>query len=148
MLELPYPDQSFDLLWAEGTAYIMGVENALREWKRLLPTGGYLFFSDAVLTTDQPSPECVEFWKTGYPDMTTPENRQKLAEKLGYQVVDSFLLPREDWIAFYYDMQQQLEVVSKQFGASKAFSDMQKEIRIGQLYGEEFSYICLMLQKL
>ena len=148
MLELPYPDQSFDLLWAEGTAYIMGVKNALREWKRLLPIGGYLFFSDAVLTTDQPSPECVEFWKAGYPDMTTPENRQKLAEQLGYRVVDSFLLPREDWIAFYSDMQQQLEMVSKQFGSSKAFSDMQKEIRIGQLYGEEFSYICLMLQKL
>ncbi len=80
--------------------------------------------------------------------MTTPENRQKLAEQLGYRVVDSFLLPREDWIAFYSDMQQQLEMVSKQFGPSKAFSDMQKEIRIGQLYGEEFSYICLMLQKL
>lgn len=148
MLELPYVDRSFDLLWAEGTAYIMGVENALREWKRLLPVGGYLFFSDAVLTTDQPSPECVEFWKTGYPDMTTSENRQKLAEQLGYRVVDFFLLPREDWIAFYADMQQQLEVISRQSGPSKAFSDMQKEIRIGQLYGEEFSYICLMLQKL
>lgn len=148
MLELPYPDQSFDLLWAEGTAYIMGVENALREWKRLLPVGGYLFFSDAVLTTDQPSPECAEFWQTGYPDMTTPENRLKLAEQLGYRVLDSFLLPREDWIAFYADMQQQLEVVSRQFGPSKAFSDMHTEIRIGQLYGEEFSYICLMLQKL
>lgn len=148
MLELPYPDQSFDLLWAEGTAYIMGVENALREWKRLLPIGGYLFFSDAVLTTDQPSPECVDFWKTGYPDMTTPENRQKLAEQLGYRVLASFLLPREDWVAFYADMQQQLEMVSSQSGPSKAFSDMRKEIHIGQLYGEEFSYVCLMLQKL
>jgi len=31
MLELPYPDHSFDLLWAEGSAYIMGVEKALHE---------------------------------------------------------------------------------------------------------------------
>jgi DNA-binding transcriptional MerR regulator/ubiquinone/menaquinone biosynthesis C-methylase UbiE len=148
MLELPYSDQSFDLLWAEGTAYIMGVEKALREWKRLIPAGGYLFFSDLVLTTDQPSPECVEFWKTGYPDMTTPENRQQLAEQLGYRVVDSFFLPREDWSAFYADMQRQLEAVSKHSGPSKVFSDMQKEIRIGQLYGDEFSYVCLLLQKL
>lgn len=148
MLEIPYPDKSFDLLWAEGTAYIMGVEQALREWKRLLPVGGYLFFSDAVLTTKQPSPECVEFWQTGYPDMATPEKRQQLAEQLGYRVVDSFLLPRQDWIDFYADMQQQLDAVSSQSGASKAFTDMQQEIRIGQLYGDEFSYVCLLLQKL
>ncbi|APG28610.1 hypothetical protein A7E78_12600 [Syntrophotalea acetylenivorans] len=147
MFELPFPDHSFDLLWAEGSAYIMGVEKALRDWKRLLRKGGSLFFSDAVLLTDQLSPECAQFWESGYPAMTTPDNRWKLAEELGYQVLDSFLLPREDWTNFYSDMQQQCEAAIKKYGPSKAFEDMQKEIRIGQLYGDEFSYVCLLLQK-
>ncbi|KZN47761.1 hypothetical protein N482_09045 [Pseudoalteromonas luteoviolacea NCIMB 1942] len=30
MTELDYPNEYFDLIWSEGSAYIMGVENALR----------------------------------------------------------------------------------------------------------------------
>ena len=147
MLDLPCPDHNFDLLWAEGSAYIMGVEKALREWKRLIRCGGYLFFSDAVLLTDHPSPECAEFWESGYPAMSTPEKRIQLAEQLGYRVIESFCLPRKDWTDFYNDMKQQSKAAKEKYGPSTAFADMQKEIRIGHLYGDEFSYACLLLQK-
>jgi len=36
MTELPFENAAFDLIWAEGSAYIMGVENALAGWKRSL----------------------------------------------------------------------------------------------------------------
>jgi DNA-binding transcriptional MerR regulator/ubiquinone/menaquinone biosynthesis C-methylase UbiE len=147
MFELPYPDESFDLLWAEGSAYIIGVEKALREWKRLIRDGGYLFVSDAVLLTEHPSPECAEFWETEYPGISTPEGRCQLAKELGYRILDSFTLPRKDWTAFYTDMLQQVEAAMEKHGSSQAFEDMKREIRVANLYGDEFSYVCLMLQK-
>src|SRR5918997_518092 len=36
MTALPHPDGTFDLLWCEGAAYLMGVDRALRDWRRLL----------------------------------------------------------------------------------------------------------------
>lgn len=36
MEPLDYPDHHFDLIWAEGSAYMMGVDNALMRWRRLL----------------------------------------------------------------------------------------------------------------
>ena len=40
MAALAFEADRFDLIWAEGSAYIMGVENALKTWKRLLKSRG------------------------------------------------------------------------------------------------------------
>ena len=37
-----------DLIWAEGSAYIMGFEQAYRSWRRLLRRGGYLAATELV----------------------------------------------------------------------------------------------------
>ncbi len=61
MTELPFSKASFDLIWAEGSAYIMGVEKALTQWKPLLREQGYLMISDMVWRTEDPSCESIEF---------------------------------------------------------------------------------------
>ena len=32
MNNLPFPDDRFNLIWSEGAAYVMGFDNALRQW--------------------------------------------------------------------------------------------------------------------
>ena len=39
MRDLPFEPGSFDLLWSEGAAYIMGISEALAAWRPLLPPG-------------------------------------------------------------------------------------------------------------
>ena len=39
---LDYPAESFDLLWAEGSACILGWEKAIRTWRPLIKPGGIL----------------------------------------------------------------------------------------------------------
>ena len=48
MTALAFPPASFDLLWCEGAAYIMGVGAALRAWRPLLRPGGRAALSEAV----------------------------------------------------------------------------------------------------
>jgi hypothetical protein len=42
MRDLPFEPGSFDLLWSEGAAHIMGVSEALAAWRPLLRMGGYV----------------------------------------------------------------------------------------------------------
>ena len=40
MFDLKFPEQNFDVIWSEGAIYIIGFENGLRTWRRLLKHGG------------------------------------------------------------------------------------------------------------
>lgn len=42
MFEIREPSKSLDVIWAEGSIYIIGFERGLREWGRFLKDGGYL----------------------------------------------------------------------------------------------------------
>src|SRR5699024_219546 len=46
MDDLGLAGHSFDLLWSEGSAYTVGVENALRHWRPLVAPGGAVVVSD------------------------------------------------------------------------------------------------------
>ena len=53
MRDLPLYEGEFDMIWCEGAAYIMGVEQALDEWRRYLSADGRLAFTDCVWLSDQ-----------------------------------------------------------------------------------------------
>jgi DNA-binding transcriptional MerR regulator/ubiquinone/menaquinone biosynthesis C-methylase UbiE len=147
MLNLPFEDQSFDLIWCEGAAYIMGFEKALATWKKFLIPEGHLFVSDAIWLTDTPSAPCKELWDVEYPDMRRLKDRCLQAEKAGYRVVDASLLPRQDWQDFYDDMEKVLFDLEDSLGERPAFQDLKEEIAMNRQYGDEYGYACLLLQK-
>ncbi|SCY62925.1 MerR family transcriptional regulator [Desulfoluna spongiiphila] len=147
MHSLDFPENHFDLLWAEGSAYIVGVEEALSLWRPLIRDGGYLFLSDAVWLTRKPSKACQDYWRIEYPRMTDPDTRKKQAETLGYEVVDTFILPRRDWQDFYSDMKASVKKTIETFGMSRALREMTDEILLDETHGDEYGYVCLLLQK-
>jgi len=147
MHTLDFPTGCFDLLWAEGSAYIMGVEEALAKWHPLLRDGGYLFLSDAVWLTRTPSKACQDYWRIEYPGMTDADTRKAQAENLGYDVVESFILPRRDWQDFYGDMKTAVTHARKTLGKSRALQEMTDEILLDETHGDEYGYVCLLLKK-
>ena len=46
MRRLDFADGAFDLIWCEGAIYIMGVEAALRDWRRLLRSNGHVALTE------------------------------------------------------------------------------------------------------
>ena len=60
MTELNFGTDKFDVIWAEASAYIMGVEKALANWQSLLKSHGFIVFSDLVWLTDNPSQDSIE----------------------------------------------------------------------------------------
>ncbi|MCP4163611.1 MAG: MerR family transcriptional regulator [Deltaproteobacteria bacterium] len=147
MHDLDYPDGSFDLIWSEGSSYFIGFETALKQWKRLIRNNGYLFISDAVWLTDNPTEECKAYWDIEYPQISNPEERVNQAKELGYEVIDNFNLPRRDWKSFYMDMEETVAKQVKKHGMNKTFMDMEDEIRVDRNFGDEYGYVCLLLRK-
>ncbi|HKK33960.1 MAG TPA: MerR family transcriptional regulator [Desulfomicrobiaceae bacterium] len=115
MSDLDFPPHSFDLIWCEGAAYIMGVDKALSYWKQFLKPGGCLVFSDLVwLTADAPD-EVREFWKEGYPAMRTAKDNEQAAEKLGYVSLGHFIIDDACWEEFYNDVEQRMNEVEPEY---------------------------------
>jgi SAM-dependent methyltransferase len=101
MAALGLPGESFDLLWSEGAAYVMGVENALRAWKGLLRPGGYIGFSELVWL-EEPSGDAAAFFRQEYPAMGSVPANISLIERSGYEVAGHFTLPDSAWWDDYY----------------------------------------------
>jgi ubiquinone/menaquinone biosynthesis C-methylase UbiE len=98
----PFAPESFDLIWSEGAAYIMGFQRALVEWRRSLKPGGYISVTEVVwLQPDAPA-ELAEFFRNEYPAMTHVEADLTTFRACGYDLEGHITLPDAAWWKHYY----------------------------------------------
>ncbi|WP_418114895.1 MerR family transcriptional regulator [Vibrio scophthalmi] len=147
MTDLPYAERSFDLIWSEGSAYIMGVENAFKQWRPLLNQGGVLVLSDLVWSTDDANETAKAFWGSEYPDMTTVETRIKQAKAAGYQLVDTFPISDAAWEAYYQPLSQQVAALKDELPNSQAIKDIERELAAYTQRNQQFDYQMFILKK-
>lgn len=147
MNALPFAAESFDLIIAEGSAYIMGFANALKSWKTLLAPRGYIAVSELVWLTKVAPVEVTAFFNKEYPAMTMPENIIPIFDKLGYKLLRHFTLPDKAWWNEYYTpLAKRLDRLEEKYADSKVGrnaiemtrleQDMRK--RFGRSYAYEF----------
>ena len=46
IFDMEFPDESFDIIWAEGSIHVIGFERGLKEWKRFLKPDGFIVVHD------------------------------------------------------------------------------------------------------
>ena len=76
MMDMDFPEQSFDIIWSEGSIYAVGFENGLRQWARFLKPKGFLVVHD----------------ETG-----NLQEKLKLIASCGFDLVDYFILDQDVW---------------------------------------------------
>ncbi|MCP3698549.1 MAG: class I SAM-dependent methyltransferase, partial [Aliivibrio sp.] len=140
MTNLPCEPASFDLIWSEGSAYIMGVEAALKSWKPLLKEEGVLVLSDAVWSVESPRKETLAFWQHEYPDMATAAARIKQAEAAGYELIDTFSLSDQAWQAYYFPLEARLNELKEELYGSPVLDDLERELAVFHQRKDEFDY--------
>jgi len=150
MGELDFAPESFDLIWCEGAAYIMGVDKALDYWKQFLKPGGCVVISDAVWLSkeiQENAPEEVkEFWVQGYSAMRTAEDNQQAGEERGYTPLGHFTIDTKCWDDFYDDVDRRLDEIEDEYGSDpdgRAIIDISRKENIlyrkhPGMYGYEF----------
>lgn len=147
MMELDFPDATFDLVWCEGAAYIMGIPQALRAWRPFLRDHGYLAFSELVWLTEYPVAEVAEFFANEYPAMTNIDAINEAIRQNGYESVGNFTLPDSAWWDDYYtpleaklaSLKQKYEEDPEALGVvEKSEIEIAVRRRFGKSYGYQF----------
>jgi ubiquinone/menaquinone biosynthesis C-methylase UbiE len=152
MFQLPFEEGNFDIIWSEGSIYIMGFEKGLKEWKRFLKPGGYLVASEITwLRKDIPA-EILDFWNAAYPEIGTVTQKLSVIEKCGYRPLAHLTLPQYCWQQNYYDlMEVQKQDYLTQYGhvveaRQVVESEMELEMSLYQGYKDYYSYVFYVMQ--
>ena len=145
MNELPFDDGEFDVVWSEGSAYIMGFATALQGWRRFLRSGGYLVVSELCWTAELRPQAVAEFFAEAYPPMTDVESRAAEMAEHGYEVVGHFTLPDEGWWMHYYTpLERKLPALRARYADDEAALELidatQREIDMRRQYGDYYGY--------
>lgn len=152
MDDLPFPDDSFDLIWAEGSVFIIGFSEALSQWKRLLTPQGYVALSDLVWFTDTPTQECRDFFAKEYPAMVHEGEAQRMIRDAGYSILNSLQLPDAAWWDYYYiPLSRRLDVLKKEYSADQEvqalLGTLDKEIEVFRMHSCEYGYSFFIARK-
>jgi ubiquinone/menaquinone biosynthesis C-methylase UbiE len=102
MNDLQFPDRSFDVIWSEGSIFIIGFAKGLSAWRRLLAPGGHLVVSEFCWFHDNPPAEIQELFLDGGSDVGDVDARRKAVAENGYRLLADFVLPEMGWWENYY----------------------------------------------
>ncbi len=146
MFHLQFDPHSFDVIWAEGSIYIIGFEAGLRAWRPLLRRPGYLAATELTwLRPDSPG-ELAEFWANEYPAMQDVEANLAAIRRSGYVPAGHFTLPDSAWWEPYYGpIEKKLPALRAKFRdhpqALAVLEAEQTEIDLYRRYSAYYGYV-------
>jgi SAM-dependent methyltransferase len=152
MLAIDLPDESFDLVWAEGSIFIIGFDRGLEEWRRLIRPGGFLAVHDLAWLRSDPPDELRAFWREAYPPMRDVSQNLAAIPPLGYEVLGHFPLPADAWWVEYYEpLEKRLpELRVEHAGDAEAqalLDESQREIDVLRRYPGWYSSVFFVMRK-
>jgi len=145
MDDLPFPAETFDMIWSEGAVYNIGFEQGVAYWHRFLRPGGFLAVSEIIWLAPNPPLEIQGHWDVEYPEMGTASAKMDILERHGYAPTGFFVLPQDCWTKEYYDpLQQRTPAFLKRHNHSAEAREIveaeKKEIDLYQRYQDWFGY--------
>ncbi|MFD9541765.1 GNAT family N-acetyltransferase [Streptomyces sp. NPDC060022] len=141
-----FADGSFDLVWAEGSAYIIGFDTALRDWQRLLAPGGSMVVTECVWTTDAPADEARAFWER-HGSLRPVAANTAAAVAAGCHVLGVLLQPVSDWDEYYVPLAERAAAADPSApGMAQALAATAEELAMRRDHGTEYGYAGYVLR--
>lgn len=152
MDDLPFHREELDLIWAEGSIYILGFANGIKLWKNFLKPGGYIAVSEITWITNTRPKAIEQFWVGEYPEIDTASNKIKVLEDHNFTLEGYFNLRPQSWMDEYYQpLEEKFEVFLERHHhselARKIVDDHMAEIDWYRKYREYYSYGFYMARK-
>lgn len=145
MDDLPFVDNSYDVIWSEGAIYNMGFEKGAQYFRRFLKPGGVLAVSELTWLTAERPPTLTAHWNAEYPEVDTASAKMGVLEKHGFSLLGYFPLASHCWLENYYLPLQARHAAFLQRHAGddlawKVVTDDQKEIDLYEVNQAYVSY--------
>lgn len=152
MATLPFAENEFDLIWAEGSIYNIGFETGLKAWRRYLKQGGYIAVSEVSWLTAHRPQKIERFWAENYPEIDTIAHKIEQMNNAGFVPTAHFVLPEECWTDhFFNQMPEAIDRLLEQYAHSekaRQFIESQKaEHELYMEYKDYYSYVFYIGQR-
>jgi ubiquinone/menaquinone biosynthesis C-methylase UbiE len=152
MASMDFPEESFDIIWAEGSIYIVGFEKGLREWRALVKPEGYLVVHDVTWLRPDPPREVGDYWKTNYPGIRTVPESLEMISACGYRLIGHFTLPEDAWwVGYYGPLEERLQGLREKYGhdpeARAVLDEEQTEIDMYRQHSDWYGSVFFVMQK-
>ena len=152
MTDIKYPEESFDIIWAEGSIFIMGFEKGITEWKKYIKPNGFLAVHEMAWIIDNPPKEISDYWESVYPQIATLDDNLEIMKKCGYEILGYFPLPDDAWWELYYNpLEKRLEKLKIKFKDDpkglKMVEDSELEIEMFRKYSAWYGSVFYVMKK-
>jgi SAM-dependent methyltransferase len=151
MKDIPSVFPAIDLLWAEGAAYNIGFANALATWAKAIKPKGFAVVSELCWLRENNIPDAVkEFFQSGYSEMHSVQQNIATAEDAGYELFNTYTLPKETWMEDYYDTLEPRakSLLNHSDVAVRDFAvETLKEIGTFKISEDSYGYVFYVLQR-
>jgi len=152
MFDIQFPDRSFDIIWAEGSIYIMGFERGLNEWRHLIKPNGFLVVHEMSWLRSDPPQEIYQYWKEFYPGIKTVAENVELIFKCGYKLLGQFTLPDDAWqIEYYGPLEERIKNMKVKYidnpEALAVLDNEQREIEMYKKYYQWYGSVFFVMQE-
>jgi ubiquinone/menaquinone biosynthesis C-methylase UbiE len=131
LLDMNFPDESFDIIWAEGSINVIGFKRGLQEWKRLLKPSGFMMVHD---------------------ERGSVKEKLEQISSCGYELLGYFELDVDTWRTEYFAPLEKLVLEAQvkyggDIGASEALHEAQRELDMFKENAERNSSVCFVMRK-
>ncbi len=141
--DMPFDEAAFDIIWAEATIHIVGVEKGLNMWRKFLKPEGFLVMHEVVWLQADPPKEVVAYWRNQFPELQTAAGYIDSLESAGYRVEGQFNLPEDLWWDDYFrPLEIRINELRGKYAddrqALKTLDKAQEEVEVHRKYSRWF----------
>jgi len=131
LLDMEFPDESFNIIWSEGSIFVIGFKKGLQEWKRLIRPGGFMVVHD---------------------EMGDVEQKLEQISSYGYELLGYFMLDTEIWWNEYFAPLEKLVNETRTKYADdrevhEALNQAQSEMVFFRKFPERNRSVCFVMKR-
>ena len=150
--DLDFPEESFDIIWSEGSIYVIGFKDGLIQWRKLLKPRGFLAVHEMVWLREDPPHEIEVYLKRNYPGIKTIQHCLDIIPKCGYKIFGHFPLPEDAWWeGYYHPLEERIKMLMEKYkNDTKALVTLnreQEEIDLYKKYKKWYGSAFFIMQK-
>jgi ubiquinone/menaquinone biosynthesis C-methylase UbiE len=131
ILDMIFPDESFDIIWSEGSIFFVGFERGIQEWKRFLKPNGFMVIHD---------------------EKGNVQEKLEQISKFGYRLLGYFILSEDTWRTEYFAPLEKLIAESQtsytdDSNTLEELNQARRELEMFKRNPECNSSVCFVMQK-
>ncbi len=131
MFDMDFPDESFDIIWAEGSLWVIGFQRGLKEWQRFLKPNGFLVVHDEIGNITE---------------------KLEQISSCGYDLLEYFTLHEDTWwIEYYAPLEKRINEIRIKHAddpkALVALDNEQREIDMFKKNPRQYSSVFFIMKK-